>query len=175
VSRPYIYCVGVPIPGSEPSEEMSDIVKKSYEREPFKPERVMAALDEYDKKYPKGRYRADVQNLRAATFWRMGEWEKSLGLTMPEVLDPGKGDIQSEACTRLANIFAKLADAEQRSYVMAAIMAHPASAEYLQAYLGAATKDRGHPLRYLQKYLCDQFHLKLPEADTEVATAAAVR
>jgi hypothetical protein len=175
LSCPYIYCVSVPIPGSEPSEEMFDIVKKSYQREPFKPERVMAALDEYDKQYPNGRYRAEVQNLRAATFWRMGEWEKTLGLTMPEVLDPGKGDIQSEACTRLANIFAMLNDAEQRSYIMAAIMAHPASTEYLQAYLGAATKDRAHPLRYLQKYLCDQFHFKLPEADTEVAAATAVR
>jgi hypothetical protein len=105
----------------------------------------------------------------------MGEWEKSLGLTMAEVMDPGKGDIQSEACTRLANIFAKLDDPEQRSYIMAAIMAHPAAAEYLQAYLEAATGNRAHPLRYLQKYLCDQFHFKLPESDTEVAAVGAPR
>ena len=103
----------------------------------------------------------------------MGEWEKSIGLTMPEVMDPGKGDIQNEACTRLANIFAKLNDAEQRSNIMAAIMAHPASAEYLQGYLGAATKDPAHPSRYLQKYLRDQFHFKLPESDTEGAAATA--
>ena len=61
------------------------------------------------------------------TFWRMGEWNKSIGLTA-EVMNAAKGDIQSEACTRLANIFAKLNDAEQRSSIMAAIMAHPASA-----------------------------------------------
>ena len=47
LSCPYIYCVSVHIPGSDPSEEMFDIVKKSYQREPFKADRVMAALDQY--------------------------------------------------------------------------------------------------------------------------------
>jgi len=30
------------------------------------------------------------------------------------------------------------------------------------AYVGAATNDRAHPLRYLQRYLSDQLHFKIP-------------
>lgn len=162
LSCPYICCIGVMAPGTAHEDGIFDVVQKSYQREPFKPERVMGALDDYDREFPKGRYAADVQNLRAATFWRMGEWEKSLDLTMKQLQEKPTCDLRAEASIRLANIFAKLADAQQRSDVMGSIMAHPASVEYLQAYVGAATKDRAHPLRYLQKYLADRFQFKIP-------------
>jgi len=46
--------------------------------------------------------------------------------------------------------------------VLAAIRAHPDCIPYLAAYVGAATTDRAHPLRYIQSYLSDQLHFKIP-------------
>lgn len=171
LSCPYIACIGVPAPGTDPADDVQNIVQKSYRREPFQAERVMKGLDDYDHAYPNGRYAADVQNLRAATFWRMGEWDKALRITMAEVLDTTKGDIQNEASVRLASIFAELGNAQHRSQIMAAVTANPASAEYLQAYVGAASRNRNHPLRYLQKFLADRFQFKLPAPENAVTAS----
>ena len=62
---------------------------------------------------------------------------------------------------QLANIFAELANIEHRPQVLEAIRRHPASVPYLAAYVGAATNDSAHPLRYLQRYLSDQLHFKI--------------
>jgi hypothetical protein len=67
-----------------------------------------------------------------------------------------------DAETRLANIFAELANVEHRPQVLDAIRARQDCIPYLAAYVGAATNDRAHPLRYLQRYLSDQLHFKIP-------------
>ncbi|PYJ00926.1 MAG: hypothetical protein DMF00_06420 [Verrucomicrobia bacterium] len=67
-----------------------------------------------------------------------------------------------DAETRLANIFAELANVEHRPQLLEAIRNHPACIPYLAAYVGAATKDPAHPLRYLQRYVSDQLHFKIP-------------
>ena len=100
--------------------------------------------------------------MRAATFWRMGDWGKALDLTLAQIADHLGGDLLGDAETRLANIFAELANVEHRPQVLEAIRAHPACIPYLAAYVGAATNDRAHPLRYLQRYLSDQLNFKLP-------------
>jgi hypothetical protein len=130
--------------------------------EPFDPRRVMRALDDYDREFPNGRYAADVRDMRAATFWRMGQWGKALDLTLAQIANGVPGDLLGDAKTRLANIFAELANVEHRPQVIEAIRARPACIPYLAAYVGAATNDDGHPLRYLQRYLSDQFHFKIP-------------
>jgi len=122
----------------------------------------MQALDDYDREFPNGRYAADVRDMRAATFWRIGQWGKALDLTLAQIADPTKGDLLADAETRLANIFAELANVEHRPQVLDAIRAHPVCIPYLAAYVGAATNDRAHPLRYLQSYLSDQLHFKIP-------------
>jgi hypothetical protein len=66
-----------------------------------------------------------------------------------------------DAETRLANIFAELANVEHRPQVLAGIRARPACIPYLAAYVGAATNDRAHPLRCLERYLSDQLHFKI--------------
>jgi TolA-binding protein len=170
LSSPVIVCVGVPAPGTQPSDDVVDIVKKPYRQEKFKPERVMKALDDYDLDFPNGRYAAEVLNLRAATLWRMQQWDKALDLTLRQLARKTKRDLQGEAGIRLANIFAELANMEHRSVIVASIHARPAAIPYLQAYLAAATKDRGHPLRYLQRYVSDQLHIKIPAPDESVAS-----
>jgi hypothetical protein len=167
LSCPCIECVGLPLTGTDPSDGLADVAQKPHVREPFKGERVMQALDDYDREFPNGRYVADVRNLRAATLWRLGEWDKALSLTLMEITDEKHADIQSEAAVRLATIFAELAKAEHRAGVLEAIRGQPKAIPFLQAYTGAASKSRDHPLRYLQRYLSDQLHFKIPEPSKE--------
>ncbi len=161
LSCPYILCDTAAPSGSE-EYRLVDVVQKTHRVEPFDPKRVMQALDDYDREFPRGRYAADVRDMRAATFWRIGDWGKALDLTLAQISDHVSGDLLGDAETRLANIFAELANVEHRPQVLAAIRDHPACIPYLAAYVGAATKDRAHPLRYLQSYLSDQLHFKLP-------------
>jgi hypothetical protein len=161
LSRPYILCVGVQAPGSEP-DGVVDIVQKTYYKEPFDPRRVTRAFDDYDREFPNGRYAADVRDMRAATLWRIGQWDKALDLTLAQIADRNPGDLLGDAETRLANIFAELANVKHRPQVLQVIRNRPACLPYLVAYIGAATNDRAHPLRYLQRYLSDQLHFKIP-------------
>jgi TolA-binding protein len=161
LSCPYILCVSVESPGTEPNSVV-DVVQKMHRVEPFDPKRVMQALDDYDREFPNGRYAADVRDMRAATLWRMGQWDKALDLTLAQMTHGVTGDLLGDAETRLANIFAELANVEHRPQMLEAIRAHPDCIPYLAAYVGAATNDRAHPLRYLQRYLSDQLHFKIP-------------
>jgi hypothetical protein len=151
---------------------MVDVVQKAHRVELFDPKRVLQALDDYDREFPNGRYAADVRDMRAATLWRMGDWGKALDLTLAQFHDNVSGDLLGDAETRLANIFAELANVEHRPQVLEAIRARPACVPYLAAYVGAATHDRAHPLRYLQRYLSDQLHFKIPAAQSAEPVAA---
>ncbi|HMF46577.1 MAG TPA: outer membrane protein assembly factor BamD [Candidatus Udaeobacter sp.] len=166
LSAPYILCMTAPAVPTHP-HGLTTTVQKRYQVEPFDPKRVMQALDDYDRDFPNGRYAADVRDMRAATFWRMGQWDKALDLTLAQITDNVSGDLLGVAETRLANIFAELANFEHRPQVLEAIRTRPNSVPYLAAYAGAATNDRDHPLRYLQRYLSDQLHFKVPAPSTE--------
>jgi TolA-binding protein len=159
LSRPQVLEVGMPRPGSVDEQDM-EVVQKSYQQEAFDPKRVLAALDDYDREFPNGRYAADVRNLRAMTLWRIHDWPKALDLTLAQMDDKSKPDLQSEAALRLANIFADLAQAEHRADLLSAIRARPAATSRLQLFLAKAGADRTHPLRYLGSYLGDQLKLK---------------
>ncbi|HEU4771676.1 MAG TPA: outer membrane protein assembly factor BamD [Candidatus Udaeobacter sp.] len=165
LSAPYILCMTAPAAAMDP-HGLTATVQKSYQVEPFDPKRVMQALDDYDRHFPNGRYAADVRDMRAATFWRMGEWDKALDLTLAQIAGNVSGDLLGVAETRLANIFAELANFERRPQVLEIIRTRPNSLPYLAAYVGAATNDRDHPLRYLQRYLSDQLHFKIPAPPT---------
>jgi hypothetical protein len=158
LSRPYLCDVGVPRPGTQGLEDI-EVVQKSHQREAFDPKRVLGALDEYDREFPKGRYSADVRNLRAMTFWRMHDWPRALDLTLAQLEDKSKPDLQPEAALRLANIFADLAQAEYRADVLDAIRTRPAAISELKVFLAKGPTDRAHPLRYLGSYLGDQLGL----------------
>ena len=158
LSRPYLCDVGVPRPGSEGGEDM-EIVQKSHQREAFDPKRVLGALDEYEREFPSGRYAAEVRNLRAMTLWRMHDWAKALDLTLAQLDDKSKPDLQPEAGLRLANIFADLAQAEYRADIVDAIRTRPKAMSQLKVFLAKGPADRAHPLRYLGSYLGDQLKL----------------
>jgi hypothetical protein len=171
LSCPHILCVGTQAPGTG-SDDAVDVVQKPYRKEPFKPDRVVKMLDDYDHEYPNGRYAADIRDMRAATLWRMGQWDKALEMTMTQITDQSHPDLLGNAETRLANIFAELANVEHRPAVLDAIRTRPASIPYLALYVGAATTDRSHPLRYLQRYVSDQLHFKIPPPPSEKELAS---
>lgn len=171
LSCPHILCVAAQPPGAG-SNDGTDIVQKAYRKEPFNRDRVMKALGDYDKQFPNGRYAADIRDLRAATLWRLGQFDKALALTMAQITDSSKLDLVATAETRLANLFAELANVEHRPDMMDAIRAQPGCIPYLALYVGTATEDRSHPLRYLQRYLSDQLHFKIPSPPAEKAVAS---
>ena len=74
LSRPFVCHVAVDAPGSTPDDHDYDMVQKSYQREAFDPKRVLGALDDYDREFPKGRYAAENRNLRAMVLWRTHDW-----------------------------------------------------------------------------------------------------
>jgi hypothetical protein len=138
LSSPHILCVDVPAAPTDPNG-LTITVQKMHRVEPFNPRRVMQALDNYDHEFPNGRYAADVRDMRAATFWRLGQWHKALDLTLAQINGKVTGELLGNAETRLANIFAELANVEHRPQVLEAIRARPACISYLAAYVGAAT------------------------------------
>jgi TolA-binding protein len=159
LSRPFICNVAVGVPGSTPDDQNYDMVQKSYQREPFDPRRVLGALDDYDREFPQGRYAAENRNLRAMTLWRMHDLGPALDLTLAQLEDGSKLDLQPEAAVRLANIFADLAQAEYRADLIAAIRSRPQALLRLKQFLEKGAGDRAHPLRYLASYLNDQLKL----------------
>jgi TolA-binding protein len=159
LSRPYVCDVGIPAPGSLPGDDVFDVTRKSYQREAFDPKRVLGALDDYDREFPNGRYAAEIRNLRAMTLWRMHEWGRSLDMTLAQLDDKSKLDLQPEAAVRLANIFADLAQADYRADLIEAIRSRPPAILRLKQFLEKGPKDRAHPLRYLVGYLNDQLKL----------------
>ena len=168
LSHPYVYDAGVAVPGAEDRADKFDVVQKSYLREPFDPKRVLGALDDYDREFPHGRYAAENRNLRAMTRWRMHEWGPALDLTLAQLDDKTKLDLQPEAAVRLANIFAELAQAEHRADVLDAIRSRPAAMLQLKLFLAKVPNDRAHPLRYLVSYVNDQLNLKTVASNDRV-------
>jgi len=159
LSRPYVCNVAVDVQGSTPEDQNYDMVQKSYQREAFDSKRVLGALDDYDREFPHGRYTAENGNLRAMTLWRLHQWGPALDLTLAQLNDKSKLDLQPEAATRLANIFADLAQAEYRADLIAAIRSRPQALLRLKEFLEKGPSDRAHPLRYLASYLNDQLKL----------------
>jgi hypothetical protein len=94
------------------------------------------------------------------TLWRMHDWGPALDMTLAQLDDKTKRDLQPEAAVRLANIFADLAQAEYRADLIAAIRSRPRAQLRLKAFLEKGPNDRTHPLRYLASYLNDQLKLK---------------
>ncbi len=168
-SCPHFLCVGVPLQGYEPLEGVAEVKQVPYFQEPFDAKKVSDALDEYDRAYPNGRYATDVQNMRGATQWRSGQWESALKETVAQIKDQSHPELQNEAGIRLANIFAEVANPEHRPGVLTAIQANSVALPYLQAYAAAAYGDQDHPLRYLQAFVADRFHIEIPKPAADVA------
>ncbi len=122
-------------------------------QEPFDAKRVRAALDAYDREFPKGRYTADIRDYRAAVAFRLHEWKPALEMTVATLQEP-RVDLHGAAGRRLGALFALLADERYRADLVPIIKANPHGRELLLKYLDAEGYD--HPLRCLSTWLRGQ-------------------
>ncbi len=127
-------------------------------QEPFDAKRVRAALDAYDKAFPKGRYAADILGYRAAIALRLREWKTALALSVQQLGDEEREDLQAGAAERIAEIFNQLTDERSRDEVLPVIKADPKARELLAKYL--AYESTAHPLRYMGAWLRAQLAAK---------------
>ena len=123
-------------------------------QEPFDAKRVTAALDDYDRAFPRGRYAADIRDCRAAVALRMRDWKTALDLTLAQFDDRDAGALFTSAGNRLGEIFALLADEKSRADLLAVIKANPRGRELLAKYV--ADESDAHPLRYMKAWLREQ-------------------
>jgi hypothetical protein len=124
-------------------------------QEPFDAKRVAAALDAYDRAFPKGRYAADIRDLRASLALRQREWKTALDLSLAQFDAMDDDSLSIHAGDRLGDLFATLADERYRADVLPVIKANPRARELLQQYL---TGD--NPLRYMHAWLREQMAAK---------------
>ena len=135
-----------------------------HQREPFQPERVLAALNGYLKPYGSGRYFPEVRNYRADVAARMRDWNRALDLTVAQATDAAHPELYEDAARRLAEIFAQLANEENRAALLSAIKSRPDAVKMLAGFLTIDRDD--HPLLYLKQYLADQLGFEIPAAST---------
>lgn len=124
------------------------------QREAFNPARVLAALDSYDHEYPSGRYAAEIRSYRADVLLRTRQWKPGLELTLAQLDDKSKPDLRSDAGQRLAVLFSRLADENDRAELLPLIKSNKRASELLVSYLNVDWP--WHPLLYLKGYLADQ-------------------
>jgi YARHG domain len=124
------------------------------EREAFDPARVSAALDSYDRDFPNGLYAAEIRSYRAEAALRTRQWKPGLEMTVTQLDDQSKPDLRSDAAYRLALLFARLADENDRAELLPLIQSNKRASTLLVNYLNIDWP--WHPLLYLKKYLADQ-------------------
>lgn len=123
-------------------------------QEPFDTKRVAAALDAYDRAFPKGRYTADILEYRAVVAIRQHEWKPALEMTTALIADSRRQDLQIPAALHLGTIFDQLADERYRADLLPVIKANPRARTLLLKYL--VSDFDAHPLRYLDAWLREQ-------------------
>jgi TolA-binding protein len=123
-------------------------------QEPFDSKRVLAALDAYDRAFPKGRYAADIRDYRAEVALRLHDWKPALEMTLAQFDDAKRPDLRLAAATRLGELFSQLADERYRADLLPAIKAQPRGRALLTQYL--AFESTAHPLRYLGVWLREE-------------------
>jgi hypothetical protein len=151
-----------PDPAKAEAKDFPSILKTSW-REKFDAKRALEPLDAYDREFPNGRYASDIRDYRGTAEWHAHEWGAALDDTMASLDDATHPDLQPEAALRLANIFAELADADNRADLLEAIRQRPKAVERLRQYLGKSWQYKDHPLRYLGVYLADQLAFRFEE------------
>lgn len=91
---------------------------------PFDAARLKAALDQYEKEFPKGRYVPEIRDFRGALAERTGQWKVALETTLAQLEDAGRPSLQFAAATRLEGIFNRLPNTHDRPALLGAIRAN---------------------------------------------------
>jgi len=147
----------------EQTDQESDQYAIVESTEPFRPARLLAAIDAYQKEFSKPRYPAELRNFRAIIAWRTGDCGSALDLTIEQLDDEQHPDLRREAAVRLANLFADLRDPRYRHAMLEALQSRPAALAKLKLYLAVAPQHANHPLRCLGSFLSTALRPKTQE------------
>ncbi len=150
--EPYIYYKRASWPIS-PRWEGAELAEK-VPRMKFDAKVWKAALDQYDKEFPKGRFADDVLGYRADLGVRLKDWKRALQITLAQA--KGKEHLHPNSQNRLRTIFAQLAKDEDRADLLTAIRAIPGARAALEEELGAAEDISDHPLLVLKDWLAQE-------------------
>jgi hypothetical protein len=129
-------------------------VSEPIERMKFDAKRWKAALDRYDKEFPKGRYAADMLSNRADLAVRLKDWKRALQISLAQ--RESNPHLQPDAANRLEYIFAQLAKDEDRAELLAAIRVVGGARGALQATLKRLDEGPENPLDRLRSWLEEQ-------------------
>ena len=93
---------------------------------------VNAAIDDHLRRYPAGRYRADLSLLRAAVAADMRDYPLALENLAAVLSDPAHPELRMNAALQLADCGARLLDLNERAAVAKAFREKPAAKSYLK-------------------------------------------
>jgi TolA-binding protein len=113
-----------------------------------------AALDQYDKEFPKGMYADDVLGYRADLAVRLKDWRRALGITLGQL--DGKEHLHPGAQNRLRLIFSHLAKDDERADLLSAIRSIGGARGALLDELKEMENMPEHPLRMMGEWLEEQ-------------------
>jgi hypothetical protein len=106
---------------------------------PFDAVPIFAALDDYDRLYPHGRYAAEIRLMRGGASLDSGDYATAIANLTAILDDPTKRDLHFDAALELAEGFSRLADAAQRPRILAALRDQPRGIAYLRRFLESET------------------------------------
>ncbi len=106
---------------------------------PFDPAPIFAALDDYDKAYPNGRYASEIKLMRGGASIDKGDYPTALACLVSVLDDPTKRDLHYDAALELADCFSHLADDGHRAAILEAIKSNPRATIYLHRFVDGET------------------------------------
>ena len=122
---------------------------------------VERAIAGYLAEFPTPRYQGEVTAMKAALAFRGKNWDTCLAHTLDILDHPEWADLHPDAHRRLANVFAQLAESNERADVLASIKRTPASHPLLARYLDETDKRnwRMPPLSFVSEWVRDSVGL----------------
>lgn len=150
--EPYVYYKRASWPVS-PRWEGAELAEK-VPRLRFDAKVWKAALDRYDKEFPKGRFAEDVLGYRADLAVALKDWKRALQISIAQM--EGREHLRPNSENRLRTIFCRLAVDEERAELLAAIRATGGARAALQAELAAIEGIPDHPLLMLKDWLAEE-------------------
>lgn len=94
--------------------------------------KMSAALDEHEKRFPGGRYHADISLLRAALAADLGDYQTAVGNLTTLLFDPAHPELHQDAAMQFADCGLRLVDLNERAGLIAAFRARPQAISLLK-------------------------------------------
>jgi hypothetical protein len=95
--------------------------------------RLVAALDEHERRFPDGRYRADIGLLRAAVAADLGDYETAVGDLTDLLFDPAHPELHADAAMQFADCGLRLVDLNERAGLIVAFRKRPQAISLLRS------------------------------------------